>query len=90
MPVPTPGRVVLYRLAEEDVRRITHDRAHHGLNGNFVRAGDSYPAIVVRTFPSNPAGVANLKVLLDGEDTLWVTSRHQGTEVGTWFWPERV
>jgi hypothetical protein len=82
--VPTPGRVVMYRLTEDDARHITQQRHQHGLNGNFVREGDRYPAVVVKTFPGNPADVANLKVLLDGEDTMWATSRHQGTEPGTW------
>jgi hypothetical protein len=90
MPAPTPGRIVLYRLTEDDARHITQQRAHNGLNGNYVREGDRYPAVVVRTFTGNPADVCNLKVLLDGEDTHWATSRHQGQEPGTWSWPERA
>ncbi|MGP4090196.1 hypothetical protein [Streptomyces sp. KR55] len=90
MPHPTPGRIVMYRLSEDDARHITQQRAHDSVNGNFVREGDRYPAVVVRTFAGNPADVCNLKVLLDGEDTHWATSRHEGTEPGTWSWPERV
>lgn len=90
MAVPTPGGIVLYRLTEDDAQHITRERAHHGLNGNFVREGDRYPAMVVKTWPANPADVCNLKVLLDGEDTHWATSRHMGTEPGTWSWPERA
>ncbi|WP_251062305.1 MULTISPECIES: hypothetical protein [unclassified Streptomyces] len=75
--VPTPGGIVLCRLPEDDARHIAHQRVHNSLNGNFVREGDRYPAVVVRTFPGNPDDVANLKVLLDGEDTYWATSRHQ-------------
>ncbi|MGW6296698.1 hypothetical protein [Streptomyces sp. NPDC055058] len=89
--VPTPGRIVLYRLTEEDAKHITHQRVQGGLTGNFVREGDRYPAIVVKTFPANPADVANLRVLLDGQDLpLWVTSCHRGTEPGMWTWPERT
>ncbi|MGV4984500.1 hypothetical protein ACVB8X_13850 [Streptomyces sp. NRAIS4] len=87
MPQPTPGRIVLYRLTEDDARHITQQRAHNGQNGNFVRDGDRYPAIVVRTFPANPADAVNLQVLLDGPDTYWATSRRQGDEPGTWSWP---
>lgn len=90
MPVPTPGRTVLYRLTDDDARHITQQRAHDGATGNFVREGDQYPAIVVRTFPGNPADAVNLQVLLDGPDTYWATSRHVGTEPGTWAWPERA
>lgn len=87
---PTPGRIVLYRLTEDDARHITQQRAHNGQSGNYVREGDRYPAIVVRVFSGNPDDVANLKVFLDGEDTHWATSRHNGTEPGTWAWPERM
>ncbi|MGP4010520.1 hypothetical protein [Streptomyces sp. 4N124] len=88
--VPTPGRIVLYRLSEDAARHITHHRVHNGLNGDFVREGDRYPVVVVRTFPDNPADACNLKVLLDGEDTHWATSRHKGNEAGTWACPERA
>ncbi len=87
---PTPGRTVLYRLSDEDARHITQSRAHNGINGNFVDGGQVYPAVVVRIFPGNPHGVANLQVLLDGPDSYWATSRHEGTEPGTYSWPERV
>lgn len=90
MPQPTPGRIVMYRLSEDDARHITQKRHRDGLNGNFVRGGDRYPAVVVRTFAGNPADVCNLKVFLDGEDTYWATSRHHGGEPGSWAWPERV
>ncbi|WAZ20155.1 hypothetical protein STRCI_001254 [Streptomyces cinnabarinus] len=83
--VPTPGRIVMYGLSEDDARHITQQRAHHGVTGNFVREGDRYPAVVVRTFPGNPADVANP----DGEDTHWANSRHEGDEPGTWAWPVR-
>ncbi|MFF9097552.1 hypothetical protein ACF1AX_31075 [Streptomyces sp. NPDC014802] len=84
---PTIGRVVIYRLSEEDARHIIQQRHHNGANGNYVRAGDRFPAMVVQTFPANPADVANLKVMLDGDDTYWATSRHMGDGPGTWSWP---
>ena len=58
--------------------------------GNWCEAGQTYPAVVVRNFPGETAGLANLQVLLDGTDTHWVTSRAEGEGPGTWSWPERV
>lgn len=60
---------------------------HVGHVGNEARAGDVFPAAVVRTFGGT---AANLQVLLDGTDTYWATSRAEGTADGTWAWPERV
>lgn len=45
------------------------------------------PAEVVRVFDD---GKVNLKVSLDGPDTVWVTSVVEGTEPGTWHWPPRA
>ena len=90
MPQPTIARTVLYSLSEADARLITEQRTQNGVTGNFVEEGQTYPAVVVRIFPGNPHGVVSLKVLLDGPDTYWATSRHEGDEPGTWAWPERV
>lgn len=88
---PTPGRVVHYTLSEDDARVITHRRETvHGVHGNFVQAGQVYPATVVRVFEANPNGACNLQVQLDGTDTHWATSRPEGTEPGTWAWPPRA
>jgi hypothetical protein len=50
-------------------------------------AGHKYPAVVVSTFGGE---AVNLQVLLDGPDSFWATSRHEGDEPGTWAWPPRV
>lgn len=96
---PTIGRIVIYRLNVGDVQQISAARSVpvdpgisgqsfvHGMIGNPVTAGDECPAMVVRTFDEGKH--LNLKVQLDGRDTLWVTSRGEGTEDGTWRWPER-
>jgi hypothetical protein len=60
---------------------------HIGHYGNAAAEGDVYAAIVVRTFG---ADVANLKVLLDGNDDYWATSRPEGDGPGTWAWPARA
>jgi hypothetical protein len=74
-----PGRVVLYRLTDGDVVRILSTRAEHGQQGNGVEQGQEYPALIVRVWDTDDEpradGLANLKVQLDGDDTLWVTSR---------------
>lgn len=60
---------------------------HIGHTGNAVRPGDVYPAMIVRVFEGNPHDVANLQVHLDGNDSFWATSRHEGNDEGEWAWP---
>jgi hypothetical protein len=56
--------------------------------GNEVREGQVLPMVVVAIFsPGDPQGIVNGQVFLDGNDQLWVTSAHQGTGLGEWFWP---
>lgn len=102
VPQVSVGRVVSYRLSEGDVgvirrkRRAAADyrRSHptvssavqlHG--GNSPVVGDVCAAVVVRVWSQ---AAINLQVLLDGEDTLWVTSVGQGDGPRQWSWPERV
>ena len=107
--IPTPGRIVLYKLGEADAQAINRRRhdfmtftrtygrpeepgnpgatGHIGHFGNAVRPGDIFPAMVVRTFPGNPHNVVNLQVHLDGNDTYWATSRHEGGDLNEWSWP---
>jgi hypothetical protein len=89
---PTIGRIVHYRLSEQDMPRITAlvneprpSGRSHVLNP--TRVGDTVPAIVVASWAEQ---TANLHVLLDGEVTLWVTSAKEGDVPGTWAWPPRV
>ena len=60
--------------------------------GNSVGAGVHVPMIVVCVWPTefgpDNCGV-NGQCFLDGNDTFWVTSAAEGTEPGTWHWPER-
>lgn len=104
---PTVGRIVYYRLDNNDAEAINRRRttgnsiaeriaagqwpigaqAHIG---NSVSAGDVFPAIVVRVLPNDNL---NLKVMLDGSDDYWATTRPQSLEpepqMGTWNWPPR-
>ena len=99
-PTVTVGRTVLYRVSEYDATQINKRRkdaytsgAYHEENGtiahigNEVIEGQVFPAVVVRVWSGD---LVNLTVQLDGNDTLWATSRQQGDAVGNWSWPERV
>lgn len=108
MKTPSIGRIVLYRLThgdavEIDRRRTTRgdiaDRIARGAwpqgaqahVGNPVKEGDVFPAIIVSVW--SPTAV-NLRVLLDGTDEFWATSRNESLGVtphplpGHWGWPE--
>jgi hypothetical protein len=101
------GKIVHYILNEGDAAEINRRRttsksikerlvlttwppgaqAHYG---NQVMAGQELPAVVVAVF-NNESGICNLKVLLDGNDDYWATSR-SGSDEPTpfhWHWPER-
>jgi hypothetical protein len=57
--------------------------------GNVANPGDTYPAIIVRTWGSTPESSVNLQVFLDGNDTLWVTSVVAGEGQRKFAWPQR-
>ncbi len=88
---PTIGRIVIYKLNEWDVQRVKEFGDH---NGNYyVSLGQEFPLIIVRVWPDEyGTGVpgVNGQVILDGRERLWITSAKEGTEPGTWNWPERV
>lgn len=100
MPAPTVGRIVHYRLSQQDANDINRRRedaqhadagadrtgfvVHHG---NQALEGQVCAATIVRVFNSDSHAV-NLQVALDGNDSLWATSRPEGNEPGQWAWPE--
>lgn len=90
--IPTPGRIVAYTLTEQDAEQINRrradeaaarpDRAHDGAQvhvGNTATAGETYPLVITRVWGQTEGSAVNGQVLLDGNDTLWVTSRTQAT-----------
>jgi hypothetical protein len=100
---PTIGRIVHLRLSaqcaqeinrrREDARRpespIAASQPPDGAQvhvGNPVTEGDEFPMIVCRTWSET---TVNGQVFLDGNDVLWTSSVVEGTEPGTWHWPER-
>lgn len=86
--IPTIGRIVWYRLSAVDVSDIARHRLNHNDGGNSVAAGDVYPAMIVRVHGNTPDAYCNLKVMLDGPDTHWATSRKVGApdEDGAYHW----
>ncbi len=89
----TIGRIVLYKLSENDVKRITHLRLQNNskiTGANYVTVGEEYPLISAKIWPNEYGdGIpgVNGQVILDGPDVLWVTSVKEGTENGQWHWP---
>lgn len=87
MQQPSIGRIVHYRLSDHDAKEINKQRVEAGHTGNRAEAGQTYPAMIVRTFGGT---TCNLQVYLDGPDTYWATSRAEGDQDFTWCWPPRV
>lgn len=88
MPAPTLGRIVHYRLGEQDLNRIQlRLRRDTEARCNTYRKGDTVAALVVRVWDD---GTVNLRLILDGDVDLWVTSRPEGILPGTWCWPPRA
>ena len=54
--------------------------------GNEIKAGDIYPAMVLRVYGSG--GCSNLRVFLDGNDDYWGTSvnHDSGKAPYSWHW----
>ncbi|MGW1252525.1 hypothetical protein [Streptomyces sp. NPDC002535] len=101
-PTPTIGRIVHYRVTKDEAEAVNRRRrdfhesgsaaARTGFVGHFgnrAEEGDVFPAMIVRVWNESTVTV-NAQVFLDGTDVLWATSRAEGTEPGTWAWPERV
>lgn len=55
--------------------------------GNVAREGEVYPMMIVRVWGTTPESAVNGQVLLDGNDTLWVTSVTAGEGPRRFAWP---
>jgi hypothetical protein len=89
------GRIVHYRLSRSDIINIAQRRGTDSTSnaGNVSREGDIVPLIVVRVWPDEWApGIPGIngQAILDGTDTIWVTSAPEGGRPGEWSWPELV
>lgn len=102
MITPTVGRIVLYCLSDLDAAEINRrrttgraigDRIEAGTwpigaqahIGSDVHAGDVLPGIVVKVWSSD---MINIRVMLDGTDEFWATSRSVSEEAvpGYFHW----
>lgn len=83
---PTIGRIVHYGLTEDDCAVIRGQRrmTSSGRSGNSTNPGEVVPMIIVKVWPNSVNGQA----LLDGNDSLWVTSVDEGVARGQWHWPQ--
>lgn len=69
---PTIGRIVMYNMTQDDKNKI---------NGNKM---DVLPAVIVAVWGNS---CVNLKVISDGINDLWLTSKQEGNAPGCWNWP---
>ncbi len=88
--IPSIGRIVEYTLTSQDADQINRRREDAKNNkavgqtgfmlhsGNAVRADNTYPLVITRVWGDQENSVVNGQVLLDGNDTFWVTSVKQG------------
>lgn len=84
--IPVIGRIVRYRLTEEEARNIN---ATPGFN--HVGSGEWFPMIIVRVFQEHPMNYVQGQVFLDGPTgTMWKTSTAQGDGPGMWSEPPNV
>lgn len=105
MPTPSVGRIVHYTLNEYDAQQINkrrHDATAHMAEhveassgvvvhvGNGVREGEVYPLVITRVWGPGETAAFNGQLLLDGNDTLWVTSTAIGDGPHMCAWPPRV
>ncbi len=92
LPVPTVGRIVLYRVTQNDIEGIMERRKASGglFNGNPMDEGDAFPFLITEAWTGeSPNKAVNGQLFLDGNDTYWLTSRMVGEGPGTWSWPKR-
>lgn len=81
-----PGRIVYYVLGEVNIAEIQQRRSAGLQHGNPLERGDIVPAMVVRVWSDD--GCCNLKCMLDGDDTYWVTSAQfdESKQPYSWHW----
>lgn len=97
MPKPSIGRIVHYTLTEPEAKAINKRRSDAYESkivaqnsgavvhfGNGCVEGDVFPMMITRVWNDD---MVNGQVFLDGNDTLWVTSVHEGEGPRTYTWP---
>ncbi len=93
-PIPSIGRIVLYRLTKSDVDKIQERWRSQFIKGGFeynpVFEGATHPMIIVHIFGNEPDidSWVNGQVFLDGNDTHWACTQ-LGIGPGTFSWPTK-
>lgn len=102
--VPTVGRIVNFKLNQQNVDEITRRRttsqsiSERITEGKWPLGAQAHIGNPVRAGQIVPMIITavwsescvNGKVILDGSDSYWVTSVLQGDQEFNWNWPERV
>jgi hypothetical protein len=85
--MPDVGKIVRYILTEPDAAKVNKRRERSG--GELVEAGQVLPMMIVRVQSET---AVDGKVLLDGDDSLWLTNVEldEDEAPGGWHWPERL
>jgi hypothetical protein len=102
---PTIGRILHYRLTEDDADRVNRRRTNaQSIAERLAEVPPSWPRGAQAHF-GDPVkagvyfpmvvvrvsdGSVNGQVLLDGNDVLWVSCVGEGTRPGSWCWPPRA
>src|SRR6266478_1121809 len=86
-----PGRIVYFVFDENHAQQVKARRDLHSTTnrsaasmGNGVKAGDIYPAMVVRVW--DESGCSNLQIVLDGDDNHWAISVNFNPEKSQFSW----
>lgn len=91
--VPSPGRIVHYTLSESNVQEIAKQRVAHP-TGNPPQPDEVFPMLIVKVWAEPREATTDTavqgQVFLDGSDSFWVSSGHQGDGSGQWHEPPRV
>lgn len=79
---PTIGRIVQYKLTEQDKTNL---REASGFTGRYNNIPEVLPAIIVAVWSET---TINIQVFIDGHSsTMWKTSTQLGDGLGQWNWP---
>ena len=78
---PTIGRIVIYNADNAQLKAMEDSFKNTRKSCNIQ---SKLPAVIVAVWSDT---LVNLKVFLDGQDDLWVTSASLGDGAYQWNWP---
>ena len=91
--VPTIGRIVHYKVSENDVQHYTFRPMDHP-SFNLPYPGDVFPMVITNVNPDSDGVVRTLSgnVIVNNGTMFWTGSVTEGLGdvPGQWFWPPRV